>query len=327
VLADPFQVAGTEVPLTASAGVAEGPVRDGGAAGLVRASEIALHWAKADGKATWRQFDNARSNADAARYRLSAALPGALRRGEFTLAYQPVVDLRSGRLTGVEALARWRHPRLGLLGAAQFVELAERTGQIVALGNHLLEQACHQVSRWQRLRPGLSVNVNVAVRELQQVGMAAAVSQVLDRTGLPPHLLQIEITEQAVIRLTPAVTHTLSALLELGVRILIDDFGVGYSNLANLRALPLHGLKLDASLTHPPVPAFRPVSGRRPTAHDDFLTTVVSLGHQLGLAVTAEGVETAGQADRMREVGCDNGQGWHFGRPMPPDEITRLLTR
>jgi diguanylate cyclase (GGDEF)-like protein len=325
-LADPFQVAGTEVPLTASAGVAEGPVRDGGAAGLMRASEIALHWAKADGKATWRQFDGDRSTADAVRYRLSAALPGALRRGEFTLAYQPVVDLGSGRLTGVEALARWRHPRLGLLGAARFVEIAERTGLIVALGNHLLEQACDQVSRWQRLRPGLSVNVNVAVRELQQVGMAAAVSQVLDRTGLPPHLLQIEITEQAVIRLTPAVTHTLSALLELGVRILIDDFGVGYSNLANLRALPLHGLKLDASLTHPPTSAFRSVPGRRPTTHDDFLTTVVSLGHQLGLAVTAEGIETARQADRMREVGCDNGQGWHFGRPMPPDEITRLLT-
>nr|MDT0662576.1 bifunctional diguanylate cyclase/phosphodiesterase [Micromonospora sp. DSM 115978] len=325
VLGAPFQVAGTEVPLTASAGVAEGPVRDGGAAGLMRASEIALHWAKADGKATWRQFDDDRSGADAARYRLSAALPGALRRGEFTLAYQPVVDLRSGRLTAVEALARWRHPRLGVLGAARFIEIAERTGQIVALGNHLLEQACHQVSRWQRIQPGLSVNVNVAVRELQQVGMAASVSQVLDRTGLPPHLLQIEITEQAVIRLTPAVTQTLAALLDLGVRILIDDFGVGYSNLANLRALPLHGLKLDASLTHPPTPAFRPLPGRRPPSDDDFLATVVSLGHQLGLAVTAEGIETARQADRMREVGCDNGQGWLFGRPMPPREITDLL--
>ncbi|MFI6229622.1 putative bifunctional diguanylate cyclase/phosphodiesterase [Micromonospora echinospora] len=324
-LAAPFHVAGTEVPLTASVGVAEGPVRDGSAAKLLRASEIALHWAKADGKATWRQFDRDRSNSDAARYRLSAAMPAALRRGEFTLAYQPIADLRSGLLAGVEALARWRHPRLGLLTAARFIELAERTSLVVPLGNHLLEQACCQASRWQRHQPGLYVSVNVSVRQLQQDGMAAAVAQVLDRTGLPPSLLQLEVTEQAVIELSGVVMDTLTALMKLGVRIVIDDFGVGYANLANLRALPLHGLKLDASLTRPSAPAFRQAATYHPSTDDDFLTTVVSLGHKLGLTVTAEGIETAEQAHRLTATGCDNGQGWYFGRPVPPDEITDAI--
>lgn len=324
-LAAPFHVAGTEVPLTASVGVAEGLVRDSGGAQLMRASEIALHWAKADGKAAWRQFDRDRSEADAARYRLSAAMPAALRRGEFELAYQPIADLRSGRLAGVEALARWRHPQLGLLGAGHFIELAERTGLVVALGDQMLERACRQASRWQRRQPGLYVSVNVSVRQLRQYGMAAAVAQVLDRTGLPPHLLQLEVTEQAVIDLSSVVTDTLTTLMKLGVRIVIDDFGVGYANLANLRALPLHGLKLDASLTHPSPPVSGRTSTPRAATDEDFLGTVVALGHQLGLTVTAEGIETVEQADRLTATGCDHGQGWYFGRPVSARAITRRL--
>lgn len=324
-LAAPFRVNGTEVPLTASAGVAEGTVAGGAAAALMRSSEIALHWAKADGKATLRQFDQDRSNADAARYRLSAAMPAALRRGEFIPAYQPIAALRSGRLAGVEALARWRHPQLGLLSAARFIELAERTGLVVALGGQLLEQACRQASRWQRIQPGLYVSVNVSVRQLHQNGLAGAVAQILDRTGLPPHLLHLEVTEQAVIDLTGVVSETLTALMKLGVRIVIDDFGIGYANLANLRSLPLHGLKLDASLTRSSVQAAKRPGARRPGTDDDFLSTVVSLGHKLGLVVTAEGIETAQQAHRLTATGCDNGQGWQFGRPVPPHEITARI--
>ncbi|MEU1883977.1 bifunctional diguanylate cyclase/phosphodiesterase [Micromonospora rifamycinica] len=321
-VAAPYRVNGTEVPLTASAGVAEATVADGGAAALMRASEIALHWAKADGKATLRQFDPDRSNADAARYRLSAAMPAALRRGEFVAAYQPIADLSTGRLAGVEALARWQHPRLGLLSAARFIELAERTGLVVPLGSQLLEQACRQASRWQRVQPGLYVSVNVSVRQLHQNGLAGAVSQILDRTGLPPHLLQLEVTEQAVIDLSGVVTETLAALMTIGVRIVIDDFGIGYANLANLRSLPLHGLKLDASLTRSSTQPTRWPGARRPGTDDEFLSTVVSLGHKLGLVVTAEGIETAQQARQLASTGCDNGQGWHFGRPVPPHEIT-----
>ncbi|MFY1683345.1 putative bifunctional diguanylate cyclase/phosphodiesterase [Micromonospora sp. WMMD730] len=323
-LAAPFHVNDTEVPLTASAGVAEGSVADDGAT-LLRDSEIALHWAKADGKATLRRFDQDRSAADAARYRLSAAMPAALHRGEFTAAYQPIAALRSGRLAGVEALARWRHPQLGLLTAARFIDLAEHTGLVVALGRHLLEQACRQAGEWQRIQPGLYVSVNVSVRQLRQNGLAGEVAQILDRTGLPPHLLQLEVTEQAVIDLTGVVAESLAALMTLGVRIVIDDFGIGYANLANLRSLPLHGLKLDASLTRPSAQPVRRPGARRPGTDDDFLGTVVSLGHRLGLVVTAEGIETAQQAHRLTATGCDNGQGWHFGRPVPPDEITASI--
>ncbi|MGC5662971.1 putative bifunctional diguanylate cyclase/phosphodiesterase [Micromonospora sp. WMMD723] len=323
-LAAPFHVNDTEVPLTASAGVAEGSVADDGAS-LLRDSEIALHWAKADGKATLRRFDQDRSAADAARYRLSAAMPAALHRGEFIAAYQPIAALHSGRLAGVEALARWRHPQLGLLTAARFIDLAEHTGLVVALGRHLLEQACRQASRWQRIQPGLYVSVNVSVRQLRRNGLAGEVAQILDRTGLAPHLLQLEVTEQTVIDLTGVVTESLEALMALGVRVVIDDFGIGYANLANLRSLPLHGLKLDASLTRPSAQPVRRPGARRPATDDDFLRTVVSLGHRLGLVVTAEGIETAQQAHRLAATGCDNGQGWHFGRPVPPEEITASI--
>ena len=323
----PFYLAGTEVPVTASMGVAEGPVAAGRTAtALIRSSEIALHWAKADGKAGTRLFDPDRSEADSARYRLSAALPAAIRRQEFTLVYQPVVDLQSGRLTGVEALARWRHPGLGLLGAERFIEIAERTGAIVGLGQQVLEQACRQAALWQQARPGLYVNVNVAVQQLQHPGLVGSVSQILDRTGLSADLLQLEITEQAVIDLTSDVVHTLSALMGVGVQIVIDDFGTGYSNLANLRALPLDGLKLDASLTRGVNREWRSPQTVATSANDDeFLTAVISLGHKLGLTVTAEGIEGQDHADRLRAAGCDYGQGWHFGKAVPANEISDRL--
>ena len=300
-LAVPFYLAGTEVPITASMGVAEGPVAGGHTATeLIRSSEIALHWAKADGKAATRLFDPDRSEADASRYRLSAALPAAVRRREFTLVYQPVVDLQSGRLTGVEALARWRHPDLGLLGAERFIEIAERTGAIVGIGQQVLEQACRQAIIWQQARPGLYVNVNVAVRQLQHPGLVDSVAQTLDRTGLSPDLLRLEVTEQAVIELTGDVVHTLTELMNLGVQIVIDDFGSGYSNLANLRALPLNGLKLDASLTRGVNREWHSPERAVTSANDDeFLSAVISLGHKLGLTVTAEGIEDKEHADRL----------------------------
>ncbi|MFC6021638.1 putative bifunctional diguanylate cyclase/phosphodiesterase [Plantactinospora solaniradicis] len=325
-LAEPFHIDNTEIPVTASAGVAEQSIGSGDTAELIRATQIALHWAKADGKARWMLFEHERSAADAERYRLSAAMPAALRHGEFALAYQPLVDLHDGHIAGVEALARWHHPRLGMLGAGQFIELAEHTGLIVPIGRRLLEQACRQASAWQQDGYGLYVNVNIAVRQLNQTGLVASVAQILDRTGLAPYRLQLEVTEHAVIELTDQTRATLAALVELGVRIVIDDFGTGYANLANLRALPLHGLKLDASFARPapriekpPLPAVR--------QPDDtaFLATVIALGHTLGLTVTAEGIETASQARRMRDAGCDTGQGWHFGRPVPPGEITRRV--
>jgi diguanylate cyclase (GGDEF)-like protein len=307
-LAEPFHVDDVELPLTASAGIAEGTATD--AAGLVQAAQIALHWAKADGRARWRLYQQERADADTARYRLSAAMPGALERGEFTLDYQPLVDLAGGELVGAEALARWRHPELGRLPAHRFIDLAEHTGLVVPLGNRLLAQACQQAARWRRPGPAPYVSVNLAAAQLHDPGFVGYVAQTLDHTGLSPDRLQLEITERAVID-PERVSGALAALMGLGVRLAIDDFGTAYSNLIRLRDLPLSTLKLDGAL----VP-------RGADRHDGFLATVVELGHTLGLSVTAEGIETAEDARRMREAGCDTGQGWHLGYPVPADELT-----
>jgi diguanylate cyclase (GGDEF)-like protein len=320
-LAEPIHVDDNELPVTASAGVVEGTIAGTDAAELIRAAQIALHWAKADGKARWKLFNEERSQADVARYRLSAAIPAALRRGEFTLAYQPLVDLHTGGLVGVEALARWLHPERGLLGADQFIGLATDSGMIVALGNHLLEQACQQAAAWARLTPAAPfVSVNIAARQLHHAGLVGLVAELLDRAGLPPAQLQLEITEHAVIGTDRKVIAAMSALAKLGVRIAIDDFGTGYSNLACLRGrLPLHALKLDGTFARDPAPAER-------RSDADFLATVVSIGRTLGLAVTAEGIETAAHARRMRAAGCEIGQGWHLGRPMRAEQITTLIS-
>jgi diguanylate cyclase (GGDEF)-like protein len=317
-LAEPYQLDGAELPLTASAGVVERPVATAEPVDLLRDAQIALRWAKADGRGRWRVFCEQRAAEDAERYRLAAAIPAGLRQDEFILHYQPLVNLADGRIVGVEALARWRHPTGGLLPAGRFIGLAEQSGQIVQVGRRLLEQACRQAAFWNQLVTATPryVGVNLSTAQLHQPGLAGHIAQTLDRTGLPPHLLQVEITERAAG--TAETTATLTALAKLGVRVAVDDFGTGYSNLARLRDLPLTGLKLDATFARP-VPAT--------VRHDRFLANVTDLGHTLGLTVTAKGIETAAHASRMRAAGCDTGQGWHLGPPQPAPQITTLLSR
>jgi diguanylate cyclase (GGDEF)-like protein len=322
VLAEPFHIDDHELPVSASAGVVEAPLAGVESVELLRSADIALHWAKADGKARWALYEQERSAHDAARYRLSAAMPAALRRGEFTLDYQPLVNLADDHLVGVEALARWRHPEHGVLGADWFVGLAEDTGLIVALGARLLEQACRQAVAWQDICADPPyVSVNLAARQIRGAGLVGDVADVLDRTGLSPRRLQLEITEQTVIDTGEQTIANLRALADLGVRVAIDDFGTGYSNLACLRALPLHGIKLAGTL-------LRGSAGEASAPSDDaFLATLVSLGHTLGFEVTAEGIETEAQAARLCAVGCDIGQGWHLGQAVPADEITDRIRR
>jgi EAL domain-containing protein (putative c-di-GMP-specific phosphodiesterase class I) len=236
--------------------------------------------------------------------------------------YQPIVDLAGGTLYGVEALARWAHPVLGTLSPDQFIDLAEDRGLIVQLGLRLLEQACRQAARWCGLTPQAPlVSVNLAVRQVRHPGLVADIVAVLDRTALPPGRLQLEITESTVMDNDDETLATLHGLADLGVRLAIDDFGTGYSNLAYLRGLPVQGLKLAG----PFVQGLRTTPATDPT-DEAILTTLVSLGHTLGLVVTAEGVETRTQAERLRAVGCDAGQGWHFGRPVSAAYITRSLS-
>ncbi|WP_452094433.1 putative bifunctional diguanylate cyclase/phosphodiesterase [Dactylosporangium darangshiense] len=313
LLCEPFRIECRDLAMSASVGVVERTVADTDPSDLMRAADITLHWAKADGKARWRVFDPKRNARDIARYTLAAAMPGALERGEFGLVYQPIVDLTDGRINGVEALARWHRPEPdGTLAPDHFINLAEDSGLIIPLGLRLMEQACEQAASWSDVAaPAPFVSVNLAVRQIRHPDLVADITGVLGRTGLPPERLQLEITESAAMDNDDETAAPLGELANLGLRLAIDDFGTGYSNLAYLRELPVHGLKLAG-------PFVRRLRADAPTDPTDraILTALVALGHTLGMTVTAEGVETAAQAAELRAIGCDMAQGWHFGRPV-----------
>ncbi|WP_239098141.1 putative bifunctional diguanylate cyclase/phosphodiesterase [Micromonospora qiuiae] len=313
-LAEPVLVDGHDVTITGSVGIVERRAADSSPDDLMRAAGSTLNWAKTAGGARWALYDAERDDQEQARQALSAAIPTGLERGEFFLDYQPLASLHDGSLLGVEALVRWRHPQLGVLRPDTFIGLAEETGLIVPLGGWVLAEACREAVGWTAAttRPPY-VSVNLAVRQVRRPGLVQEVRALLRRTGLPPDRLQLEITESTMMSGAEEPVRALRTLADLGVRIAIDDFGTGYSNLAYLRDLPVTELKVAGEF----------VRGlRAPEAADErILASLVSLAHALNLTVTAEGVETGGQADRLRAIGCDAGQGWHFGRPAPAENI------
>jgi predicted signal transduction protein with EAL and GGDEF domain len=327
LLTEPLRVDGHDLTASASIGIVEQQVADTDATELMRAADITLHWAKTDGKARWAVFDRERNAHEVARYTLAAQMPAALDRGEFGLVYQPIIGLNAGTLDGVEALARWEHPELGVLMPDRFISLAEDSGLIVALGLRLLEQACRQAARWLGMVPRSPyVSVNLAMRQIRHPHLVGDVATVLDQTGLPPSKLQLEITESAVMDDDPETVVRVRELANLGVRLTIDDFGTGYSNLAYVRTLPVHGLKLASKFVEEAGHVRRRSSGRFPTASPEaFLEILVTLGHTLGLTITAEGVETAAQAEVLRSIGCESAQGYHLGVPTSADAIADLM--
>ncbi|OKH91400.1 histidine kinase [Streptomyces uncialis] len=325
-LQEPFDIAGQRLSVSASIGVVERRADGTTATGLMQAADTTLYWAKADGKARWTLFDPERNAHRMTRQALVSTLRPAVERGEFRLEYQPLVRLDGGELRGVEALVRWEHPQFGTLAPNRFIGLAEEDGSIVQLGRWVLRTACRQARRWQLDHPDTEpvfVSVNVAVRQVWDSDLVADVADILAETGLDPGLLQLELTESAVMGSAGRPLQALQALSDMGVRIAIDDFGTGYSNLAYLSRLPVSVLKLDGSF----VRGFRYEGGAHPNPADEVIVeTLVQLAHRLGLTVTAECVETAGQAARLRGIGCDTAQGWLYSRPVPPDRIAALLT-
>ncbi|MYY10012.1 EAL domain-containing protein [Streptomyces sp. SID4919] len=325
-LQEPFDIAGQRLSVSASIGVVERRADGTTATGLMQAADTTLYWAKADGKARWTLFDPERNAHRMTRQALVSTLRPAVERGEFRLEYQPLVRLDGGELRGVEALVRWEHPQFGTLAPNRFIGLAEEDGSIVQLGRWVLSTACRQARRWQLDHPDTEpvfVSVNVAVRQVWDSDLVADVADILAETGLEPGLLQLELTESAVMGSAGRPLQALQALSDMGVRIAIDDFGTGYSNLAYLSRLPVSVLKLDGSF----VRGFRHEGGAHPNPADEVIVeTLVQLAHRLGLTVTAECVETAGQAARLRGIGCDTAQGWLYSRPVPPDRIAALLT-
>ncbi|MGA5110666.1 putative bifunctional diguanylate cyclase/phosphodiesterase [Streptomyces pseudogriseolus] len=323
---EPFDLSGRRLSVSASIGVVERHAAGTTPTALMQAADTTLYWAKADGKARWTLFDPERNASRVTRQALVSSLRPAIDRGEFALEYQPLVGMDDDRVHGVEALIRWHHPRFGTLTPNRFISLAEEDGSIVPLGRWVLRTACRQARDWQTRypdEPPIFVSVNVAVRQVWDSDLVADVADTLEETGLPPHLLQLELTESAVMGSSGRPLQALKALSDMGVRIAIDDFGTGYSNLAYLSRLPVSVLKLDGSF----VRGFQ-IEDRtaQPGAADEVIVeAMVQLAHRLGLTVTAECVETSAQATRLRRIGCDTGQGWLYSRPVPPDRISELL--
>lgn len=316
ILREPFNLGGHSLSILASAGIVERAATGTHPVELLRTADITLGWAKADRRGHWIAFDPDRYESELRQHTLTAAMPAALKRGEFTLVYQPLIRLADWRVVGAEALARW--PTHGPISAAQFIPLAEPTGLIGPLGLHLLEQACIQAAAWRRRgHTNFTVSVNLADAQLRVPGFAAAVATTLDRAGLPANNLQLEITESVLVD-TRDHLETLHALTDQGIRLAVEDFGAGSSCLAHLADLRVHTLKL--------APAFLDgLDANSNHINATILHTLIKLGHDLGLTVTAKGIETDAQADTLAAQGCDLGQGTYLGDPAAARHITRLL--
>ncbi|MFI1356086.1 putative bifunctional diguanylate cyclase/phosphodiesterase [Streptomyces sp. NPDC020898] len=323
-LVAPVSVDGRELTVRGSIGIVEGPAGERGPAEVLRSADITMYRAKSAGG---NRFELADPEADLkaiTRHGLTTALPAALDRNEFFIEYQPLVHLGDGSVRGAEALVRWLHPQHGVLGPDRFIPLAEHTGLIVPLGRWVLEQSVRQAREWQELYGGhpaggpLRINVNLSPCQLTHPGLVQDTVDILERAGLEPEVLCLEVTESALIGADDDLLKPLRRLAEMGVDIALDDFGTGYSNLANLRRLPVSILKLDRSFTQgmQQFPA-DPVDLK-------IVEGIVSLAHSLDLAVTVEGVETGAQAEQLRILGCDTAQGWYYARPGPPERLHDL---
>jgi EAL domain-containing protein (putative c-di-GMP-specific phosphodiesterase class I) len=313
-----FDLQGQELFVTVSVGIAFGSPGVTKAAELMRQADVAVNRAKAQGRNQFVVYDEAMNRQALERVELEGDLRHALERDELRLHYQPEVNLADGRMVGVEALARWQHPRRGLLPPSAFVSLAEETGLILPIGQWVLDSAARQVHQWRERFPfahDLTVGVNLSVRQLQQVDLAERVARTLAETRLAPSALHLEITESMIIDLSERAGTALRNLRRLGVAIALDDFGTGFSSLSTLRTMPVEVLKIDRSF----------VVGRETERNMAIVEAVVRLAHALNIEVVAEGIETTAARDALLAIGCDRGQGYLFGRPMPPEELAVLL--
>jgi EAL domain-containing protein (putative c-di-GMP-specific phosphodiesterase class I) len=286
---------------------------------LMRDADVAMYAAKAKGKNRVEHYDAGLHDLAVERQALRADLGGAVERAELVVEYQPVVDLETGELTGLEALVRWLHPNRGLLPPSAFIDLAEGTGAIVDIGASVMRTAAHQLRQWQQRynRPTLSMSVNVSVRQLDLPEFADQVTNILRVTGIDPTTFVLEVTESVLADPKGGAAATLAALRGVGVRVALDDFGTGYSSIGYLQQLPVDILKIDRSFVS------GPLAGSN--VDDVLLEAIVAMGQTLRLDVIAEGIETLDQLVRLRAAGCEMGQGFAFSRPVPAEAIEVLL--
>ncbi len=317
-LSVPVEVDGRHWFVSARLGFVVGTPGSASAGDLLREAQVALIQAKGDPTARVARFDPLRGHVALERVDLEADLRLAIVRDELVIHYQPIIDLRTERIVGFEALVRWQHPVRGLVEPMAFIPLAEETNLVIPLGAIVLEKACRQARAWRDEWPSerLVVSVNLSPRQFADPGLVESIEAILLETGLEPSALELEITETAVMDRSEISLRALTDLRALGVRLVLDDFGTGYSSLSYLRHLPLDAIKVDRSFV-------TELGEGDPNVA--IVQAVLSLAHGLGITVVAEGIETPSQAQRLRDMGCDLGQGHRWSRPVAPEGATDFL--
>ena len=314
----PHRIDGIEVTSTASIGVVVPDPRDLTPTDVLRNADIAMHRAKADGKARAVLFHPRMRDATIDRVRLEQDLHGAVERGELTVHYQPIVDLASGAPTGIEAFVRWTHPTRGLIGPDRFMRIAEETGLIVPIGTWVIEEACRQFGTWQRQSPHrrLQLHLNLAPAQVLHTDLIATLRAQLEAAALAPNALCLEIDESTLMQRGVTARPALHALGQLGVTLALDGFGTGEATLRCLDQLPITQLKLDRAF-------IRDLGQRR--SMTAVTRSVIQLAHEIDIRVVAEGIETAQQLDVLQALECDAGQGFLFSRPVPAEDVAAFL--
>ena len=316
-VARPFVLAGQECRVTASIGISTYPQDGLDEQTLTKNADIAMYKAKEEGKNNFQFYSEKLNTSSLERLNLEAALRQALERNQFQLYYQAKRDIRSGRITGTEALLRWQHPVLGTVAPLRFLPLAEETGLIIPIGKWVLRTACLQNVAWQNqgLAP-LIMAVNLTARQLFDESLLTDLTTILAETGMDAQLLELEISEGLLMRDVEKTKRVFRGIKDIGVRIAIDDFGSGYSSLASLKQFPLDSIKIDRSFIH----------AATSVAEDKALTeAIIAMGRTLSLTVVAQGVETKEQADFLRQNACDEFQGFYLNKPVPADQMVELI--
>jgi EAL domain-containing protein (putative c-di-GMP-specific phosphodiesterase class I) len=314
-MAEPLSIFGSEVTVQGSVGIALG-TGEQTTSEIMRSADLAMYRAKGEGKGRYALYEPAMHEGVLERLALKADLQRAVVGEEFDVHYQPIVDLQSGAIAGVEALLRWRHPERGLVLPGQFIGLAEETGFILPLGRLVLQRACEQVAQWRRagLRD-LGVSVNISAKQLSSRHLPAEVTVALEASSLDPAALTLEITESVLLD-SHVVIGRLEELRALGVRIAIDDFGTGYSSLNYLLRFPVDTLKIAKAFIDELGSSSEP---------ERLVAAIIRLGSTFGLDTVAEGIEEHSQRDRLRAMNCKYGQGYLFSPPVPADELAAAL--
>ncbi len=319
-LSFPIDLAGSEVVTSASMGIVTSSMSHDQPEQLLRSADMAMYRAKAAGRARYEMFDRAMHIDALARLQLEADLRRAVEQGEFRLFYQPLVSLRSGHITGLEALVRWDHPERGLVDPDDFLPIAEETGLIVPMGRWVLTEACRQMSEWHKAYPReepLSIGVNFSVKQFSQPDLLDQIVGAIQSSGIDPRSLRIEITESAIIDKGKSATTMLQSIRDLGVEIYLDDFGTGYSSLSYLHGLPIDAIKIDRAF----------VSNMDTDEKNlRLVRTILTLADIVGVRAEAEGISTPEQLRELRLLSCEQGQGYLFSAPITREAVSEVLT-